>query len=422
MYALVDVNNFYVSCEKVFNPKLEGKPVIILSNNDGCIISRSDEAKVLGLKMAEPAFNKKEYLKKNSVKVFSSNYTLYGDISNRITQVLKSFSPRIEIYSIDESFLQIPHNQLVDLNKFGKEIKERIRKDIGVDVSVGISKTKALAKIANKIAKKEKQYKGVCTLNTSRDIDCALRNTRIEDVWGIGRQYHKFLKYNEIRTAHDFITINDNWIRKNLTVVSLRLKMELQGTSCIPLETMLPAKKAIATTRGFGKIVTNVKYLKEAVSTYATRCSEKLRRQNSVANILTVFIHTDPFSTDKYHYLSKTIHLDVPANNQLELVKYALKGLKAIYRSDLRYKKAGVIVSGLETANNIQKGLFSNIDIKAVKILSETTDYINKKYGRDKIKLAIQGDGNQWKLKQEMLSGKYTTQWSDIITIKNYEF
>ncbi|MCK5028990.1 MAG: Y-family DNA polymerase [Bacteroidales bacterium] len=419
MYALVDVNNFYVSCEKIFNPKLEGKPVIILSNNDGCIISRSDEAKALGLKMAEPAFNKKQYLKENNVQVFSSNYALYGDISNRIIQVLKSFSPRIEIYSIDESFLELSDSEFVDLGKLGNEIKKRIQRYIGVHVSVGIGKTKALAKIANKIAKKEKQYNGVCILNSNRDIDCALRNTSIEDVWGIGRQYQKFLKYNEIFTAHDFLTINDNWIRKNLTVVSLRLKKELQGTSCIPLETILPAKKAIATTRGFGKIVTNVKHLKEAVSTYATRCSEKLRRQNSVANILTVFIHTDPFSNDKYHYLSKTIHLEVSTNSQMELVKFALKGLKKIYRNDLRYKKAGVIVSGLESANNIQKGLFNDTDIKADKLLSEATDYINRKYGRDKIKLAIQGDGKEWKLKQEMLSGKYTTQWSDIIKIKN---
>jgi len=418
MYALVDVNNFYVSCEKVFNPKLEGKPVIILSNNDGCIISRSDEAKALGLKMAEPAFNKKQYLKENNVQVFSSNYTLYGDMSNRIIQVLKSFSPRIEVYSIDESFMELPDIQIIKLDRIGVEIKRKIQKDIGVQVSVGISKTKALAKIANKIAKKENRYNGVCILNTNRSIDCALRNTKIEDMWGIGRQYQKFLKYNEICTAHDFITANDNWIRKNLTVVSLRLKKELQGISCIPLETMQPAKKAIATTRGFGKIVTNVKYLEEAVSTYATRCSEKLRRQHSVANILTVFIHTDPFSSEKYHYLSKTIHLEVSTNSQIELVKHALKVLKMIYRSNLRYKKAGVIVSGLESANNIQKGLFNDTDVLVGKQLSEATDTINRKFGRDKIKLAIQGDGKEWKLKQEMLSGKCTTQWNDIIQVK----
>jgi len=236
MFALIDVNNFYVSCEKVFNPKLEGKPVIILSNNDGCIISRSDEAKSLGLKMAEPAFNKKQYLKENNVQAFSSNYTLYGDMSNRIIQVLKSFSPRIEVYSIDESFIELPDNQTIKLDRIGVDIKKKIRKDIGVHVSVGIGKTKALAKIANKIAKKEINYNGVCILSSNRDIDCALRNTRIEDVWGIGRQYQKFLKYNEIHSAYDFISINDNWIRKNLTVVSLRLKKSCKESTVFLLK------------------------------------------------------------------------------------------------------------------------------------------------------------------------------------------
>jgi len=417
MYALVDANNFYVSCEKVFKPRLEGKPVVVLSNNDGCIISRSNEAKALGLKMAEPAFNKKQYLEKNNVQVFSSNYALYGDMSMRIIQILKSFSPRIEIYSIDESFLDLSGFKHDKLEKIGIEIKQTIKQYTGIDASVGISKTKALSKIANKLAKKESKYNGVCQLQSNRDIDCALRNTMISDIWGIGRQYQKFLKYNNIHTAYDFITINDNWIRKNLTVVSLRLKKELQGISCIPLETLLPAKKAIATTRGFGKIVTNVKYLKEAVSTYATRCSEKLRKQNSVANILTVFIHTDPFSSDKYYYLSKTIHVGFSTNSQIELVKFALEGLKLIYRDDLRYKKAGVIVDGLESAKSIQTGLYSVVDLKACKKLSEATDSINKKYGRDKVKLAVQGDGKEWKLKQERLSGKYTTQWSDIIKV-----
>lgn len=418
MYALVDANNFYVSCEKVFNPKLEGKPIIVLSNNDGCIISRSDEAKALGLKMAEPAFNKKQYLMENKVSVFSSNYALYGDISNRIIRVLETFTPRIEVYSIDESFLDLTGFEYDNLEKLGSEIKRTVKQYIGIDVTVGISKTKALSKIANKLAKNNKSYSGVCVLNTSRDIDCALRNTQIGDIWGIGRQYHKFLKSNDILTAHDFINTNDNWIRKYITVVGLRLKKELQGISCIPLETVLPAKKAIATTRGFGKMVTDVTYLKEAVSTYATRCSEKLRKQNSVCNMLTVFIHTDPFSNDKYQYLSKTMHLDVSTNSQIELSKFALKGLKMIYKEGLRYKKAGVIVDGLESANNIQTGLYSNIDIGAQNRISEASDHINQKYGRDKLKLAIQGDGKEWKLKQEMLSGKFTTQWNDIIKIK----
>lgn len=417
MYALVDANNFYVSCEKIFNPKLENKPVIVLSNNDGCIISRSNEAKALGLKMAEPAFNKKKYLEENKVSVFSSNYALYGDISNRIVRVLETFTPRIEVYSIDESFLDLTGFEYDNLEKLGSEIKRTVKQYIGIDVTVGISKTKALSKIANKLAKNNKSYSGVCVLNTKRDIDCALRNTQISDIWGIGRQYHKFLKSNDILNAHEFINTNDNWIRKYITVVGLRLKKELQGVSCIPLETVLPAKKAIATTRGFGKIVTDVTYLKEAVATYATRCSEKLRKQNSVCNILTIFIHTDPFSSDEYQYFSKTIHLDVPTNSQIELSKFALKGLKMIYKEGLRYKKAGVIVDGLESANNIQTGLFSNIDIAAQNRISKASDHINQKYGRDKLKLAVQGNGKEWKLKQEMLSGKFTTQWSDIIKV-----
>ncbi|MDA3954328.1 MAG: Y-family DNA polymerase [Bacteroidales bacterium] len=417
MYALVDANNFYVSCEKVFKPALEGKAVIVLSNNDGCIISRSNEAKALGLKMAEPAFNKKQYLKENNVHVFSSNYALYGDMSNRIIRVLETFTPRIEVYSIDESFLDLTGFKYDNLEKLGSEIKRTVKQYIGIDVSVGISKTKALAKIANKLAKTNELYEGICVLNTKREIDCGLRNTLISDVWGIGKQYRKFLQANNILNANDFISTNDNWIRKYITVVGLRLKKELQGTSCIPLETMLPAKKAIATTRGFGKIITNVIYLKEAVSTYATRCSEKLRAQNSVANILTVFIHTDPFSKDKYEYLSKTIHLDVSTNSQIELAKFALKGLKMIFIDGLRYKKAGVIVDGLESANNIQTGLYSNCDFKAQKQISEASFRINQKYGRDTLKLAIQGDGKEWKLKQEMLSGKYTTQWNDIIKV-----
>ena len=416
MYALIDANNFYVSCEKVFKPELEGKPVIVLSNNDGCIISRSNEAKQLGLNMAEPAFNKKKFLIDNNVHVFSSNYTLYGDMSNRMIKILKTFSPRIEVYSIDESFMALTGVQSCDLEHIAMNIKKAIHQYIGIHVSVGISLTKALAKIANKLAKKETT--GVCILRTERDIDCALRNTLIGDLWGIGRQYSKFLKRNNIVTAYDFVVINDNWIRKNLTVVSLRLKKELQGVSCIPLETMLPVKNAIATTRGFGKIVTNVKYLKEAVATYATRCAEKLRKQGSVANMLTVFIHTDPFSNDEYHYLTSTVNLGFATNSQIDLVKFALQALKIIYKDGLRYKKAGVIVNGLESDKSIQKGLFCDENILENIKLSKATDNINKKFGRDKVKLAIQGNGVEWKLKQEMLSGKYTTQWSDIIKVK----
>jgi len=419
MFALVDANNFYVSCEKVFNPSLEGKPVIVLSNNDGCIISRSDEAKLLGLKMAEPAFYKKEFLEMNQVHVFSSNYALYGDMSHRMVQILRMFSPNIEIYSIDESFIDLLEYKTTNLHTLADSIKISLKQSLGIDVGIGIGASKSLAKIANKIAKRDKKYNGICILQSAREVDCALRNTPIDDVWGIGRQYYKFLEKHHIYTAFDFTKAPDNWIKQNLTVVGLRLKKELQGISCIPLETIIPAKKAIATTRGFGRIVTNVTHLKEAVSTYATRCSEKLRRQRTVANILTVFIHTDPFNKkEKYQYVSKTFHLPVPTNSQMELVKFAINGLEMIYQEGLRYKKAGVIVDGLEPDENIQFSIFSKTDIKKNISLSKATDIINNKYGRDKIKLAIQGDGKEWKLRQEMLSGKYTTQWRDIIEVK----
>ena len=419
MYALVDANNFYVSCERVFRPELNEKPVVVLSNNDGCIIARSNEAKALGLKMGEPAFKRKAFLQKHHVHIFSSNYALYGDMSKRVVQVLKTYSPAIEIYSIDESFLDLSDFYQVNYELLGKKIKKEVHKHTGIPVGVGISTTKALAKIANRMAKKEKQHQGVAVLSTARDINRALRNTPIDDVWGIGRQYYKFLQSKGILTAYDFTCMNDNWVRKNLTVTGLRLKKELQGISCIPIESILPAKKAIATTRGFGKIITDKKYIREAVATYATRCSEKLRKQKSVANILTVFVHTDPFNDNEtYHYLSKTINLGFPANSQKELVKFALKTLDLIYREGLRYKKAGVIVSGLESAESIQTNLFYNTDINTNEKLSRVMDGINEKYGRDKVKLAVQGNGKEWKLKQEMLSGRYTTRWSDIPKIK----
>ncbi|MEE4197183.1 MAG: Y-family DNA polymerase [Bacteroidales bacterium] len=419
MYALVDANNFYVSCERVFRPELNGKPVVVLSNNDGCIIARSNEAKALGLKMGEPAFKRKAFLKKHQVHIFSSNYALYGDMSKRVVQVLQTFSPAIEVYSIDESFLDLSAFYTINYEQLGKNIQKKVYRHTGIPVGVGISKTKALAKIANRIAKKETQYSGVAVLEHVRDIDRALRNTPIEDVWGIGRQYHKFLKTKGILTAYDFTCINDQWVRKNLTVTGLRLKKELQGIACIPLERIHPPKKAIATTRGFGKIITEKTYIKEAVSTYATRCAEKLRKQKSVTNSLTVFVHTDPFKDNEtYHYLSKTINLEFSTNSQKELVRFALKALDLIYKEGLRYKKAGVIVSALESESSIQTSLFYTADKNTGEQLSKVMDSINAKYGRDKIKLAVQGDGKAWKLKQEMLSGKYTTQWSDLFKIK----
>jgi DNA polymerase V len=419
MFALVDCNNFYVSCEKVFNPALEGRPVIVLSNNDGCVISRSDEAKQMGFKMGEPVFKKRELLKQQDVVVFSSNYTLYGDMSQRVQQILEGFSPDSEAYSIDECFLGIGHIPLPQLPAFGHMVQHKVTKCTGIPVGVGIGATKTLAKIANKMAKNDPKNQGVFVFNSYRKVQTALRNTPVDEIWGIGRQYARLMEKNGICTAYDFTQVNDHWIKKNMSVMGLRIKNELLGQSCIPIEAMVKTKKAIATTRAFGHKTERLELIREAVATYATRCGEKLRKQKCVANLLTVFIHTDPFNKkEKYLHFSQTVGLPIPSDHQAQLVKYALKALKNIYLPGIKYKKAGVIVDGLEPGQAIQSSLFDTFDIPKHRSLSEATDLINQRFGRDTLKLSVQGDGKEWQLRQEKLSRKFTTQLKDIIVVK----
>lgn len=415
MFALVDCNNFYVSCERVFNPKLVGKPVVVLSNNDGCIIARSEEAKKLGLKMAEPVFKKMKYLEENGVHIFSSNYTLYGDMSDRVAATLSHFSPRVEVYSIDEAFLDLTglHE---DPDQLSRKILKTVTKNTGIPISIGVGPTKTLAKIANKMAK---QTGGIFIIRNDRHRDTVIRNTPIEKVWGIGRQYSKLLIRNHVKTAYDFTLLDDNWLKTKMKVIGLRIKKELLGESCIPLEMVVPAKKAIATTRAFGKKTPELQYIEEAVATYAVRCAEKLRRQKSVANLLTVFIHTDPFNPNEPQVnLNKTIPLPVATNDNTELVKYSLHCLKAIFKNGYRYKKAGVIVDGLQPEGTFQQNIFDEKDREKSRKLLATLDRLNKEYGRDKVKLAVQGNGSEWKLRQEKLSKRYTTNWNEIIEVK----
>jgi DNA polymerase V len=415
MFALVDCNNFYVSCERVFNPALEGKPVVVLSNNDGCIIARSEEAKKLGLKMAEPVFKKLKFLNENGVQIFSSNYTLYGDMSARVTETLSQFSPEIEIYSIDEAFLNLT-GFTGDLEELCKKITFTVTRNTGIPISIGMGPTKTLAKIANKAAKLSG---GIYIIRNNGQRDALIRNTAIEKVWGIGRQYAKLLLQNHVKTAYDFTLLDDNWLRTKMKVIGLRIKKELLNESCIPLEQIIPSKKAIATTRAFGKKTSELIYITEAVSTYAVRCAEKLRKQNSAANLLTVFIHTDPFSQNEPQInKSKTISLPVATNDSLEIVKYSLICLKEIFNQEFRYKKAGVIVDGLQNECHIQGNIFDNKDRKKHRELLQTIDKLNSDFGRDKVKLAVQGDGKKWKLRQEKLSKRYTTNWNEIIIVK----
>ena len=415
MYALIDCNNFYVSCERIFNPALEGVPVVVLSTNDGCIISRSNEAKALGLKMGEPVFKRKDVIEKNNVKVFSSNYALYGDISQRVMDTLRSFTPQIEIYSIDEAFLDLSGFSL-NFEEYGKKIRNEILKRIGMPVGVGVAPTKSLAKIANHIAKKRE---GVFIISTERERDWALRNTPIDDVWGIGRQYTTLLKRMGINTAFEFTQLSTDWIRNHMTVTGHRLREELLGKPCLSIETVMPAKKNIATTRAFGKKISDLNFLREAVSTYAVKCAGKLRRQKSVASFITVFIHTDPFSErEKYISRSLTLTLPIPSNSDMIIAKAALYALSQIFQPNLLYKKAGVIVSGITSDVAIQGNLFVQHDNEKLSSISQVSDYLNTRYGKGTVQLAIQGSGREWRLKQEKLSPGYTTKWNDILDVK----
>lgn len=420
MFAVVDCNNFYVSCERVFNPALNGKPVVVLSNNDGCIIARSDEAKALGIKMGVPAFRIAEFLHQNQVAVYSSNYALYGDLSHRVMSVLEQFTPELEIYSIDEAFLNLA-GLPVHLEEYARKIRATVLKNVGIPVSVGIGPTKVLAKTANHYAKKVPENQGIYVLDSPAKIDEALKLFAIDEVWGIGRQYSKLLKSIGVQTAWDFIQLQDGWVKKRMTVVGLRVKKELEGVSCLEMELIPTAKKVICTSRSFGESQTELEPIREAVATYAARCGEKLRRQHSCAGMLMVFIHTNGFKANEPQYERNFVcKLPVPTNNTMELIRYALFALEAIYRKGYRYKKAGVLVLDIVPENQVQGSLFDRVDRPKHAAVMKTLDAINSKYGRDTLKVAAQGTGKdkKWRLRQEKLSPSYTTKWDDIIAVR----
>lgn len=413
MFALMDCNNFYASCERVFNPSLNGKPVVVLSNNDGCVIARSNEAKLLGIKMGVPAYQIQKLVEKYGVAVFSSNYTLYGDMSARVMSTLASLVPEIEIYSIDESFINL--DGIEDLQSIGREVATKVFKGTGIPVSVGIAQTKTLAKMANKFAKKYPAYNRVCLIDTDEKRIKALKIFEIGDVWGIGRRLSTKLEKQGIKTAYDFTQMPGAWVRKNMTVVGERTWKELRGESCIDMEAIPPAKKQICTSRSFGKMVEDFDTLCEAISTHASTCARKLRAQKGYAVSIIVFIHTNNFREDLPQYWKNiVVTLPVPTSDTMEIVKHALVGLKSIYAEGYRYKKAGVIITEITTA--AQMGLWDKIDRDKRDRLMQAIDKINGEHGQ-KVKLAVQGNGRDWKLKQELLSKRYTTDMNEIMTI-----
>jgi DNA polymerase V len=419
MFALVDCNNFYASCERVFNPKLNKKPIVVLSNNDGCVISRSNEAKALGIPMGAPAFKYDPLFKKNKVHVFSSNFPLYGDMSSRVMNIISSYSPNIEVYSIDEAFLELKGFENYNLEEYGKEIRKKILKWTGIPVSIGIAPTKALAKVANRISKKfDKKTSGVYVINSEKKREKALKWLKIKDVWGIGYRHSELLKNHNVYKAYDFIKLPDSWARKQMSVVGLRLKKELEGKSVLSLEESRSPKKAIATTRSFEKNITNFENLKERVSTFSVCCSEKLRSQKSSCNSIYVFVKSNKHQKNKSQYRNGIVMtLPYSSSSSITISKYAVEGLKKIYKTKIEYKKAGVIVMGIIPNNKQQLNIFEKENPKHQNLM-KTLDFIIKKEGPNKIKLASQDLKRIWKMKQTKLSSRYTTELNEIISLK----
>ena len=416
--ALIDCNNFYASCERIFNPKLIGKPIVVLSNNDGCIIARSKEAKKLGIKMGEPYFKAKNIIEKNKVEVFSSNYSLYGDISQRVMETLSSFSSEVEIYSIDEAFLGLNGFENYELKTYCNHIKQTINKWVGIPVSIGVGPTKTLSKIANNLAKKNSNYKGVCILENKIEIKKALNETSIEDVWGIGRRLSIFLKKYNIDTAHHFSEMDRGWIRKNMGVVGEKTYLELNGVSCLDLDLVPSDKQSCCVSRSFSRPIEKLFDLEESISTYGSRVSEKIREEGLVAESMSIFVLTNHFNRrEKQYSNSIKLHLPFPTNNSIKIVKRSLEGIRKIYRPGYKYKKAGIILYGL-SRQNVTKGLL-DYDREASDSIMQTIDKINNRYGSETIKIASEGIKKIWRMKRENVSPCYTTRFDELVEVKS---
>ena len=393
--------------------------MVVLSNNDGCVIARSNEAKALGIPMGAAAFEYKDAFEAHNIQVFSSNYALYGDMSSRVMNLLTEFSPEIEVYSIDEAFLKFDGFEYFKFQDIGDEMRKRVTKGTGIPISVGFAPTKALAKVANKIAKKfSERTNNVYCIDTEEKRIKALKWLAIEDVWGIGRQHAKRLKALKVTNAYQFTQVSDDWVRKNMSVVGLRLKHDLEGKPTLDLDT-IASKKMIATTRSFEGMLSEYQAIEERVSTFAISCAEKLRRQHSHCNMLMVFVLTNRFRNDLPQYSRNiVVKTEYPTNSSIDIAKYAQIGLKAIYQKGYHYKKAGVIVMGLTPEEQKQMTLFSSENHKHVPIMT-IVDRLNRAYGNNKIKFGSQSLGRQWKMKQERLSPRYSTNINDIIIINS---
>lgn len=418
MYALVDCNNFYASCERVFNPNLQNKPVAILSNNDGCVIARSNEAKALGLPMGAPIFKWQKFCKTHNIEVLSSNYPLYGDMSSRVMTILEEFSPEVEIYSIDEAFLGLKGFENYDFKDYGDKIRKRLLKWTGIPTCVGIAPTKALSKVANKIAKKfPKETNGVYVIDSEEKRIKALKWTKIESVWGIGRRLQKRLNAKGCKTAFDFTQLTDDDVRKTFSITQWRLKKDLEGDSKIVLE-VPKNKQVMATTRSFEHPYSDLDDIKERVSTFATICAEKLRKQGSSCRAIYVMLGSDRYQKDSEQYhASRIVSFAYPTDSSLTISKEAVRVVTTIFKEGIKYKRAGVVVMDLVASDNYQLDIFEHENPKH-KSLMMAIDGLNKKYKDPKIKLGNQDLKRRWKMRQERLSPRYTTNINDVIKVK----
>ena len=416
VFALIDCNAFYVSCERVFNPKLNNRPVVALSNNDGCIISRSKEAKALGIKMGVPLFKVKDIVEKEKVVVFSSNYTLYADMSRRVMNIISSSSPYTEIYSIDEAFVELS-SLPIDYESYAHQLRQTILQHTGIPVSIGIASTKTLAKVANHKAKKDDSLNGVCSLVNYNNIDQILELTEVGDVWGVGRRLSKKLINHGIHNAKLLKNCSDSWIRKMMSVNGLKTITELRGISCIPLEEYSMTRKSCCTTRSFGKLLTNLEDIEQAVTTFARRAAERIRSESLAASCVSVFVRTNPFDKKSAYYsngASRT--LSHPTHDSITIIETSLLLTKRIFKNNYQYKKAGVLLSGLCNESEIQETLFEknynqNSDLMSV------VDAINYRYGRDTLQMASECKVGNWKQKRENCTRNYTTQIDRLLLV-----
>jgi DNA polymerase V len=418
MIALVDCNNFYASCERLFKPHLNKKPIVVLSNNDGCVIARSDEAKALGIVMGTPEFMAEQLMQEKGVAVFSSNYALYGSLSDRVMRTMADFSASMEIYSIDEAFLflgDLPH---VDLLQHSINLKAAVKEKVGIPVSVGVAPSKTLAKMANRFAKKTKKEMGVHVLDEQWKINEVLHATKVEDIWGVGRQYALFLQKHGFHTAYELSQAPEDWVRKNMTVVGQRLLNELRGIPCVEFELEPPPKKGICTSRSFGKVVTSKREIAEALSSYVAIAAEKLRKQNSCTGLINVFVQTNMHrAQDKQYFRSVNVPLPVSTSSTRELIQHALKGLDIIFRPGHNYAKCGVMLMEIIPADQVQYGMFDEVNRDKEEKLMKAMDKINNNFGKQLVRFAVQGYARKWKLRAEKLSPCYTTRLSDVLTI-----